>query len=595
MESGDGIAYREKDLGIWQEVTWEGAFERVRAFSLGLVSLGLEKGDRVGIIGDNRPEWLIAELAAQAVGAVPVGLYQDSVASELAHVLGAAEVRIVVAEDQEQVDKILEVRSSLPSLRSVIYYEPKGLLSYEAEGLTGFPEVEELGARAHARDPGAFEGALEALHPDDVALLCTTSGTTSRPKLAMLTHRNLLGMAHQYQQVDPMSPEDDYVSFLPLAWIGEQMLAVSTALAVDSPSTSPSTSRRRRVPSAATSGRSAPSSWFPLHGSGRTWSRTSRSWRRSRTPLKRRAYDWALSVGREAAAAPLRRPSPDPEGASPSSDCRMDGTGSVEGPARSHPGPEGLHGRGGVGPRRVPVLPRAGREPEAALRPDRGGGNLGGPPGRRRAVPDGGRAIAGGRSGDLGRGGDPVPGTLGVPWVLPERGGDRGGPGGRVAPLRRCGILRRAGASGRRGSARRRDEADRWHHLLSPVRREQAQVQPLHPRGGGLRRRGAPLRHRGPRHRFPERRPVGRATSDRIHDVHRPRPEARGLLPHSGPRPRGERRSAGGGPGQALPPLAQGAPRRRRGAHQDAEGPEGVHRVPLLGSHHGPLRARTTL
>ena len=299
MESGDGIAYREKDLGIWQEVTWEGAFERVRAFSLGLVSLGLEKGDRVGIIGDNRPEWLIAELAAQAVGAVPVGLYQDSVASELAHVLGAAEVRIVVAEDQEQVDKILEVRSSLPSLRSVIYYEPKGLLSYEAEGLTGFPEVEELGARAHARDPGAFAGALEALHPDDVALLCTTSGTTSRPKLAMLTHRNLLAMAHQYQQVDPMSPEDDYVSFLPLAWIGEQMLAVSTALAVGFTVNFPEetgTVRRDLREIGPQLLVSPPRIWENLVSDVQVMAEDT-------TPLKRRAYDWALSVGREAAAA----------------------------------------------------------------------------------------------------------------------------------------------------------------------------------------------------------------------------------------------------------------------------------------------------
>ena len=229
-EHPDGVALREKEFGIWQETTWAGFLERVRSFSLGLVELGVEKGDRIAIIGDNRPEWVIAELAAQAIGALPLGLYQDSISTELARMLEAAEARLIVTEDQEQVDKVLEVRDRVPGLEHVIFYDSRGMYEYEAPGLMAFGDVERLGDRFHDRFPGEFVQRLADIRPEDIALLCTTSGTTSVPKLAMLSHANLLAMADQLCGVDPMAPGDEYVSFLPLAWIGEQMVGVASAL-----------------------------------------------------------------------------------------------------------------------------------------------------------------------------------------------------------------------------------------------------------------------------------------------------------------------------------------------------------------------------
>lgn len=229
-EHPDEVALREKEFGIWQEITWAGFLARVRSFSLGLVELGVEKGDRIAIIGDNRPEWVIAELGAQAIGALPLGLYQDSISAELARMLEAADARVIVAEDQEQVDKVLEVRDRVPGLEHIVYYDPRGMYGYEAPGLMAFEEVEALGDQRFDRFPMEFVKRLAEVRPEDTALLCTTSGTTSVPKLAMLSHANLVAMATQLCGVDPMAPGDEFVSFLPLAWIGEQMVGVASAL-----------------------------------------------------------------------------------------------------------------------------------------------------------------------------------------------------------------------------------------------------------------------------------------------------------------------------------------------------------------------------
>ncbi|MYI47297.1 MAG: long-chain fatty acid--CoA ligase, partial [Gemmatimonadetes bacterium] len=226
----DQVALREKEFGIWQEITWAGFLGRVRSFSLGLVELGLRNGDRIAIIGDNRPEWVIAELGAQSIGALPLGLYQDSISAELARMLEAADARLIVAEDQEQVDKVLEVRDRVPGLEHIVYYDSRGMYGYEAPGLMAFEEVERLGEAFGDGFPDEFDRRLSAIRPGDTALLCTTSGTTSVPKLAMLSHANLLAMAEQLVEVDPMEPGDEFVSFLPLAWIGEQMVGVASAM-----------------------------------------------------------------------------------------------------------------------------------------------------------------------------------------------------------------------------------------------------------------------------------------------------------------------------------------------------------------------------
>ncbi|MDE2982369.1 MAG: AMP-binding protein [Gemmatimonadota bacterium] len=226
------VALREKEFGIWQETTWAEYLSRVESFALGLIDLGVEGQDRIAIIGDNRPEWVIAELAAQSIGALPLGLYQDSISSELAKMLEAAEVRVIVAEDQEQVDKVLEVRDGLPGLETIVYYDPRGMYAYEAPGLMSFEDVEALGDRFRDRFPGEFDRRLAEIGSGDIALLCTTSGTTSIPKLAMLSHANLLAMASQLQDVDRMEADDEFVSFLPMAWIGEQMVGVASAMLV---------------------------------------------------------------------------------------------------------------------------------------------------------------------------------------------------------------------------------------------------------------------------------------------------------------------------------------------------------------------------
>ncbi len=226
------VALRERLYGIWQTMTWREYYEHVKYFALGLVSLGLKPEETIAIIGDNRPEWLIAELAAQAVGAKSVGVYQDSIASEVVYILNHADVTFVVVEDQEQVDKILEIWPQLQGVRRVIYYDPKGLRNYTEEFLMYFPQVEALGREYEAAHPGWFEERLSQGRGEDLAILSTTSGTTANPKLAMLTHKSMISMGRNLMKVDPLTPDDNFVSFLPLAWIGEQMMVMSCGLQV---------------------------------------------------------------------------------------------------------------------------------------------------------------------------------------------------------------------------------------------------------------------------------------------------------------------------------------------------------------------------
>ncbi len=228
----DKVALRLRDYGIWQSVTWREYYEHVKYFALGLVSLGLKAEDTIAIIGDNRPEWVMAELAAQSVGAKSIGIYQDSVVKEMIYIFNHADVTFIVVEDQEQVDKVLEMWDQLEGVRKVIYYDPKGLRNYTEDFLLYFPDVEEMGRKYEQEHPGWFEERLAAGKGEDLAILSTTSGTTGNPKLAMLTHRSMISMARNLMSVDPLEPDDEFVSFLPLAWIGEQMMCVSCNLLV---------------------------------------------------------------------------------------------------------------------------------------------------------------------------------------------------------------------------------------------------------------------------------------------------------------------------------------------------------------------------
>jgi long-chain acyl-CoA synthetase len=226
------VALREKEYGIWQETSWERYHRRVRDFSLGLVSLGLSRGDKVAILGDNRPEWVIAELAAQSAGGASVGLYQDANPTEIAYVIDNCDAAFVVAEDQEQVDKLLDLLEQLPKVKKLIWWDPRGLRKYKHPALLSFEEVEAKGRALHAERPELFAQGVAASRSEDVAIICYTSGTTGFPKGAMLSFKNLLTMALSLHQVDAKQPGDEFVSFLPLAWIGEQMMSLSTALAV---------------------------------------------------------------------------------------------------------------------------------------------------------------------------------------------------------------------------------------------------------------------------------------------------------------------------------------------------------------------------
>ncbi len=229
----DRVAMRERIYGIWSPITWRELYEYVKHFALGLHKLGLRPQDTVAIIGDNRPEWVIAELAAQSMGSKSVGIYQDSIVAEVQDIVTRSDATFIVAEDQEQVDKIIEMWPQIQGqVRKVIYYDPKGLRNYTEPYLMYFPEVLEIGRRFDEANPGFFEERVAEGRAEDLAILSTTSGTTSRPKLAMLTHRNLLSMARNLMAVDPLEPDDEYVSFLPLAWIGEQMMTVASGLYV---------------------------------------------------------------------------------------------------------------------------------------------------------------------------------------------------------------------------------------------------------------------------------------------------------------------------------------------------------------------------
>ena len=226
----DRVAMREKEFGIWQPYTWRDYYEHVKYFCLGLVSMGLKKGDTVSIIGDNRPEWLWAELAAQCAGAIGIGIYQDSILKEVSYIINHAGSRFVVAEDQEQVDKVLDMSDEIPTVEHIIYTDPRGMRKYDDPRLIYFPEVEERGREFERKNRALFDEMVDATDPEACAQICTTSGTTGNPKLAMLSHRNMLSMAANLGKVDPKYETDEFVSFLPLPWIGEQMMSVASAL-----------------------------------------------------------------------------------------------------------------------------------------------------------------------------------------------------------------------------------------------------------------------------------------------------------------------------------------------------------------------------
>lgn len=223
----DGIATREKDFGIWKGYGWAETSTQVCNLASGLLALGIGRGDVVGIIGNNRPHWVWAELAAHSVGAMSLGLYEDSLGKEVSYLLDYGEVKLVFAEDEEQADKLLEIADSLPALRWIIYNDERGMRKYDDPRLLSRRALAERGRAIGAED---LDAAIDAGKGEDVAILCTTSGTTSNPKLAMLQHRPFLEHIAAYLRADPREPTDEYMSLLPMAWIMEQVYAVAMPL-----------------------------------------------------------------------------------------------------------------------------------------------------------------------------------------------------------------------------------------------------------------------------------------------------------------------------------------------------------------------------
>ena len=229
-ERGSAPGMREKDRGIWRTLTWADCYTTMRDFALGLAHLGFRRGDKLSVIGDNRPRLYLAQLSAQALGGIAVPVYQDSIATELAYVLNHAEVSIVIAEDQEQVDKILALKGELPSLKWVIYEDPRGMTAYSDPMLKSFEEIERLGAGLLGGHGHYFDQELNAGKADDVAMIAYTSGTTGRPKGGLLSHRNMVATAENYLAIERIQQGDNWLSYLPMAWVGDAMLSLATAV-----------------------------------------------------------------------------------------------------------------------------------------------------------------------------------------------------------------------------------------------------------------------------------------------------------------------------------------------------------------------------
>jgi len=218
-------AIREKDLGIWQTWTWHQFAEEVRALACGLADRGLKRGDHMALVGDNRPRVYAAMCAAQCLGAIPVPLYQDAIAAEMAYPIQNAEIGHALAEDQEQVDKLLEILPGCPTLKHIYYDDPRGLRYYEQPGLESYEGLLESGRAAYRRDPAFLEAEIEKGRGEDTAAMFFTSGTTGRPKGVVLTHHALIDRAKAAADLEGLSDRDVVLAYLPPAWIGQNIFS----------------------------------------------------------------------------------------------------------------------------------------------------------------------------------------------------------------------------------------------------------------------------------------------------------------------------------------------------------------------------------
>ncbi len=224
------VAMREKEFGIWREFTWQDYENRVKWMALSLQDLGIGEQDVIGLLGDNRPEWVWGELAAHAIKGYSLGIYQDSMHEEVAYLINYAKAKVVIAEDEEQCDKLLELGDEIPSVEFIIYCDPRGMRKYDDPRLIDVEQVYKKGQLIDKANPDKYLNMVAATKGSDLSILCTTSGTTSKPKLAQLHSGTFLDHCAAYLRADPRSPGDNYVSVLPLPWIMEQVYVVGQAL-----------------------------------------------------------------------------------------------------------------------------------------------------------------------------------------------------------------------------------------------------------------------------------------------------------------------------------------------------------------------------
>jgi len=226
----DKVWMRKKELGFWREYTWKEACGNIKSFSQGLMSLGFQRGDVMAILGDNDPHWFWAQLAAQSAGGVVTGVFSSSGAKEVKYFLEHSDAKIVVAQDQEQVDKILEIKDELPLVKKVIYWDPKGLRSYDDPILASFDSVAQMGVEYGKNHPGAFEESIAKGKTGDLALLMYTSGTTGLPKAAMVSYASLVASNTAFYTMNPITEKDEWVSFILPGWSAEQGLGLLGSL-----------------------------------------------------------------------------------------------------------------------------------------------------------------------------------------------------------------------------------------------------------------------------------------------------------------------------------------------------------------------------
>ncbi|WP_366653728.1 long-chain fatty acid--CoA ligase [Fodinicurvata sp. EGI_FJ10296] len=226
----DETAMREKAFGIWNVLSWRQVNTRVAEMALAMRARGIGQEDVVGLIGDNRPEWVMGEIAAHAVGAMSLGLYRDSLDDEIDFLVNQAQCRLMIVEDEEQVDKLLNIGDRLDCVETIVYCDPRGLRKYDDPRLIDLKDFLAAGRQVLDGATDAWDRMVAATDGEAVAILCTTSGTTSKPKMAMLRSRALIAHCASYLSVDPKLPEDEYVSVLPLPWIMEQIYALGMAM-----------------------------------------------------------------------------------------------------------------------------------------------------------------------------------------------------------------------------------------------------------------------------------------------------------------------------------------------------------------------------